>query len=97
MADRIVDLGRCFTAGTVPHTYRFKWPADLGYRRGSIKVVGTKRVFFGWDKAPLHADDSDEEDKAYADQNDAIRIPRKCNWFIAVTASGSSKCIIVED
>jgi hypothetical protein len=97
MADVIVNLGQCFTATPTPQVYRFKWPYDAGNRRGSVKVKGGTRVIFGWDKAPAVIDDSDEADKGYCDSLESIRIPRKCNWFVAVTASGSSKCILIED
>lgn len=92
-----IELGACFTADEIPKKFTFKWPIDNTMRRGSIKVVGSNRVIFGWSKIPENFDDSDEINKAYADQGVAVRIPRKCNWFVAVTGSGSSKCIEIED
>ena len=97
MPDVEINLGQCFTATGTSQKYVPTQKVDQGFRRGSIKNNGTVTVFFGWNKDVTLVSDADEADKGYAAPGEAIRVPRRCSFFHAVTAGAAAKCIYVED
>jgi hypothetical protein len=95
MADFITNMGGVIDVTTVDRVIRYK-STDNG-KRGAILNKGAATVYFGWGTLIAIATDAEGVDKAFIAAGEAIRIPRKCNFFAVKTAAGTAKLIHVED
>ena len=73
----------------------------VGYHthRGCVALVATTRVYVGFNRIDLTADESSQDGKVWLDTALVVivRVPRNCNYFVVKCASGTSKIFYVED
>lgn len=92
-----VNLGGTYDITTVVREFVPTQLIDFGFRRGSIKNIGSATIFIGLNKVPDLATTAEESDKVVLSTGEALRIPRRCTRFFILTSAGSSKIIYIED
>jgi hypothetical protein len=97
-----VEFARSFDVGTAPLVVELsknERRVSAHTWRGCIALIGTTRVYVGFNRIDITADESSEDGKIWLDASLVVivRVPRNCNHFVVKCASGTSKIFYVED
>ena len=67
--------------------------------RGCIALVASTRVYVGFNMIDVDTDEAQQVGKIWLDPDQVVvvRVPRNCDMFVLKCATGTSKCLYVED
>jgi len=87
----VLDLGDFFDVDGTARRIECQPRSGPKGSQPSLINRGSVAVYFGWNKADVTADDTEESNKGYLEPGEACRIPSNCTFFSAKTASGAGK------